>query len=87
MFHNLEDLDLDVTVEDLKCLLEIESSIPVSEQVLFFKNKEMSDEFQKLTHYGVSNNDMITLTQKSIVLQPTARNVNSNDQNLLNDFF
>lgn len=24
-FHNLEDLDVDVTVEDLKCLIEIES--------------------------------------------------------------
>ena len=27
VFHNLEDLDADITVEDLKCLLEIESQI------------------------------------------------------------
>jgi len=25
VFHNLEDIDVDVTLEDLKCLLEIES--------------------------------------------------------------
>ena len=37
-FHNLEDVDIDITVEDLKCLLEIESSIAVSDQVVFFKN-------------------------------------------------
>jgi hypothetical protein len=29
-FHNL-DVDVDITVEDLKCLLEIESMIPVSD--------------------------------------------------------
>jgi len=25
LFHNIEDVDGDITVEDLKCLLEIES--------------------------------------------------------------
>jgi hypothetical protein len=30
VFHNLE-VDTDITVEDLKCLLEIESQIPVSD--------------------------------------------------------
>jgi len=24
-FHNFDDVDIDITVEDLKCLLEIES--------------------------------------------------------------
>lgn len=37
VYHNLEDVDLEITLEDLKCLLEIESMIPVSDQVVFFK--------------------------------------------------
>jgi hypothetical protein len=41
VFHNLEDIDVDVTLEDLKCLLEIESQIPVIDQVIFFKSQEL----------------------------------------------
>jgi hypothetical protein len=41
-FHNLEDVDVDITLEDLKCLLEIESKIPVSDQAIFFKNTQLS---------------------------------------------
>ena len=35
-FHNLEDLDNDITVEDLKCLIEVASGVAVSDQTLFF---------------------------------------------------
>lgn len=31
VFHNLADLENDITVEDLKCLIEIESQIPVND--------------------------------------------------------
>jgi len=68
-FHNLEDIDHDITVEDIKCLLEIESQIPVSDQVLFFKSQELTQEFKKLVDYGVTNNDMLTLTKRSGVMQ------------------
>jgi hypothetical protein len=40
-FHSL-DVEDDITVEGLKCLLEIESQIPVSDQALFFKNRELN---------------------------------------------
>jgi len=53
VFHNLEDVENDATVEDLKCLLEIESQLPVSEQALFFKNQEMNYDTKKLVDYGV----------------------------------
>lgn len=35
-FHNLEDLDNDITVEDLKCLIEVASGVQVADQMLFF---------------------------------------------------
>ena len=60
-FYNL-DVEVDVTVEDLKCLLEIEAQIPVSEQAVFYKNKELNENAKRLTEYGVGNNDMIMLT-------------------------
>ena len=82
-FHSLE-VDLDVTVEDLKCLLEIESQIPVSEQALFFKNQELTQDSQQLSSVGVSHNDMLTLTKMSGVIGGA---INSSDQNLLNNFF
>jgi hypothetical protein len=43
VFHNIEEIDASATVEDLKCLLEIESGIPVQDQVLFFRNRELDD--------------------------------------------
>jgi DNA damage-inducible protein 1 len=66
-YYNL-DVEIDVTVEDLKCLCEIEAQIPVSEQAIFFKNKELSENSKRLSEYGVGNNDMIMLTvaQKTI---------------------
>lgn len=42
-FHNL-DVEIDVTVEGLKCLLEIESGIPVDQQAIFFKSKELNQD-------------------------------------------
>lgn len=67
-FHNL-DVEANVTVEDLKCLLEIESSIPVSDQVLFFKNEELKSDTKKLSDYGVTNNDMLMMSKQSGTMQ------------------
>jgi hypothetical protein len=30
-FHNLEDMDDDITVEDLKCLIEVASGVEVAD--------------------------------------------------------
>lgn len=81
------DVDTDITVEDLKCLLEIESQIPVNEQALFFKNKELNEDAKKLTACGVSNNDMLMLTKTSGLIGGGRSNVNQSDQDLLNNFF
>mmetsp|Transcript_7100 Transcript_7100/g.11969 ORF Transcript_7100/g.11969 Transcript_7100/m.11969 type:complete len:86 (+) Transcript_7100:23-280(+) len=67
IFHNLE-VENDVTVEDLKCLLEIESQIPVSDQAIFFKNQELTQDTQMLTQLGVQHNDMLILTKMSGVI-------------------
>lgn len=79
-----------MTVEDLKCLLEIESQIPVSDQALFYKNQELTQDNKKLTDCGVSNNDMLSLTRMQGVLQRGGGgggNLSQGDQNLLSNFF
>lgn len=87
VFHNLEDLDNDITVEDLKCLIEIESQIPVHEQALFFRDKELNQDLAKLETFGITNNDMITLTKKSHTQQRQLAQLNQSDQSLLDGFF
>ena len=87
VYHNLEDVDLEITLEDLKCLLEIESMIPVSDQVVFFKQQELKDDFKKLQDYGVTNNDMLTLTKLQGLMNTAGSNLNKGDQDLLSGFF
>lgn len=87
IYHNVEDVDTDITLEDLKCLLEIESQIPVADQVVFFKQTELKDDFKKLVDYGVSNNDMLTLTKVQGLINQANSNLNKNDQDLLSGFF
>ena len=67
VFHNL-DVDEDITVEDLKCLLEIESQIPVNDQAIFFRSTELNQDAKKLKDCGISNNDMLTLTRSAGVI-------------------
>ena len=74
-FHNLE-VDIDITVEDLKCLLEIEARVPVNDQALFFRNQELNNDSKKLTDCGVSNNDMLTLTKNSNVISKGGKQLN-----------
>ena len=80
-------METDVTLEDFKCLLEIESMIPVSDQVLFFKNQELIQDQKKLIDHGISNNDMLSLPRSSGVIKRGGNNLNKNDQDLLNNFF
>ena len=85
-FHNLE-VDKDVTVEDLKCLLEIESGMPVSEQAIFFRNQELKEDTKKLSSYGIDNNDMLMMTKATTGVINRGANVGQSDQNLLDSFF
>ena len=85
-FHSL-DVEMDITVEGLKCLLEIESSIPVDQQAIFYKNKELNQDTKKLVDCGISNNDMLTLTKTSALIGGGGQGLNQNDQNLLSGFF
>ena len=68
-FHSME-VETDVTVDDFKCLLEVESGIPAGDQALFFKNQELNQEFKKLVDCGISNNDMLSLTKSAGVRRP-----------------
>lgn len=52
----------DSTVEELKCLLAIESTIEPERQILTYKQIVLKDYNKKLVqHYGIQHNDMINL--------------------------
>lgn len=56
-FHVLE-VDDNGTVEDLKVLLEVETQIPIEDQLLVFQNSFLQDDTSKLKHLGMRNNDI-----------------------------
>ena len=86
-FHNLE-VEKEVTVEDLKCLIEIESGIPVNDQAVFFRNEELKEDAKKLTSYGIGNNDMLMVTKATTgLINRGQNNLGASDQNLLDSFF
>ena len=86
-FHNLE-VDVDSTVEDLKCLLEIESGMPVNDQAIFYKNQELKEDGKKLVDFGIGNNDMLMMTKMAGVIQRGGgANLGQSDKNLLDNFF
>ena len=52
----------DSTVEELKCLIAIESTIEPERQILTYKQIVLKDYNKKLVqHYGIQHNDMINL--------------------------
>lgn len=83
------EVEVGITVEDLKCLLEIETMIPVNDQAIFFRNTELNQDGKKLVDCGVSNNDMLSLTRAAGVMQRSGnrRNLSGGDKNLLDSFF
>lgn len=46
------------TVEDLKVLLEVETQIPIDEQLLVFQNKFLDNNTHKLTQVGIRDGDI-----------------------------
>ena len=61
--------------------------IPVADQVVFYKQTELKDDFKKLVEYGVSNNDMLTLTKVQGLINQANSNLGQSDQDLLSGFF
>ena len=59
-FYHIE-CEANATVEDLKCLINIESSIEVERQVLYFKQETLRVDTKRLNEIGINNNDMINL--------------------------
>ena len=58
---HLLEVEPDATVEDLKCLLEVESGLAVADQAIFFGNNKLKEDAKKLTDYGIGNDEMLTM--------------------------
>lgn len=46
------------TVEDLKVLLEVETQVPIDEQLIMFQNSFLEDNTAKLKHLGIKNGEV-----------------------------
>ena len=60
VFYYVE-CDDDATVEDLKCLISVQSNIQVEQQVLYFRQDILRTDDKLLKSFGIQNNDMINL--------------------------
>ena len=76
-FYHVE-CEPDSTVEDLKCLINIQSQVEVEKQELFFRQMMLTQDDRKLNDIGISNNDMINMGISVL---------NTDEQNLMNAFF
>ncbi|GAA6047960.1 hypothetical protein JCM3770_006444 [Rhodotorula araucariae] len=59
------DVSLDIALEDLTALLEADSNIPASDQLLFFNGRQLTQLKDSLESYGVKAGDLLLLRQKS----------------------
>lgn len=55
------DVDATIEVENLKALLEADTSVPTSSQQLFHNGKLLSDDKRTLSSYGVTADDLVIL--------------------------
>ena len=76
-FYHIE-CEPDSTVEDLKCLINIQSQVEVEKQELFFRQAMLTQDSRKLNEIGIVNNDMINM---GITV------LNTDEQDLMNAFF
>lgn len=51
----------DSTVEDLKCLVNIQSEVAVEQQILYYSQNVLNDDSKKLSDIGIKNNDMVNM--------------------------
>jgi hypothetical protein len=81
----------DATVEELKCLIAIQSTVDPERQVLTFRSQVLRDDAKKIVdHYGINNNDMVNMQ----VVNPAGNNmmgqsqgISQDDRALLSNFF
>ena len=57
------DVAPDMTLGNLKAVLESETNIPTAKQTLFFNNRPLPDEWRTVSGVGIRENDMITVTE------------------------
>ena len=61
-FYHIE-IDATATVEELKCLVAIESTIDPERQILTYRQAVLKVDSKKLVEgYGIQNNDMINMS-------------------------
>lgn len=87
-FYHIE-VEADATVEDLKCLIAIESGIEPESQRLSYRQQYLMKDSNKLVqHHGIQNNDMLNLhVGMAGGQQQRQGGVTQQDQDLLNSFF
>jgi DNA damage-inducible protein 1 len=87
-FYHIE-VEADSTVEDLKCLIAIESGIEPESQRLQYRQQWLTKDTNKLVqHHGIQNNDMLNLLVGGAgTQQRQGGGVSQQDQDLLNSFF
>jgi DNA damage-inducible protein 1 len=85
--HNIE-VDNDGTVEDLKVLLEVETQIPIDEQLLMFMNAFLDDNTARLKQLGIVDGEIIVL-QRNFRAPPQqpARTNGAGSDDFLSRFF
>ncbi len=58
------DVDLSMTVDNVKAILEADSGIPAAKQILLHNGKPIADDSRSLQSYGIEKDDMIMLVQQ-----------------------
>ena len=76
VFYHVE-CEETATVEDLKCLISIQSNVGVEQQVLYFKQDIMRPDEKPINFFGIKDNDMINVGKS---------NLSAADQDLLAGF-
>ncbi|KAL4618436.1 hypothetical protein ACB092_06G010100 [Castanea dentata] len=64
------DVDPHESVENVKALLEVETSVPLQQQQLLYNGKEMKN-FEKLSALGVKDEDLVMMISASASSAPT----------------
>ncbi|KAK1291464.1 hypothetical protein QJS10_CPB17g00336 [Acorus calamus] len=71
------DVDPNESVENVKALLEVETSVPLQQQQLLFNGKEIGDS-DRLSSIGVRENDMVVMVSRSARTNTTANDLSLN---------
>lgn len=72
------DVDPNESVENVKALLEVETSVPIQQQQILFNGNEVSNS-QKLSALGVKNDDLLMMTVSGAGAGAAASSGSTND--------